>query len=487
MLVNSQMIERNRMSATENSVLCVDLDGTLINTDLLLETFVLLFKRNFFYLLLIPLWLLKGKAVLKAEIAKRTELNPRALPYNKPFVAWLIEQRGVGREIWLCTASNYRLANIIAQHLNIFSGVIASSDVINLSGSEKARALVEKFGLKKFSYCGNNHVDLKVWRVSHSAVIVNGSAALHKKAKDISPVVGLFNASEGKILAAVKALRLHQWIKNILIFVPLLTAHKLGDTALIGQSLLAFSAFGLCASSVYLLNDLLDLESDRMHVRKSSRPFAAGNLSLLIGFVLSPLILVAAFLVAFNLPQQFLIAISIYYALTFLYSVYLKRFVLVDTITLAGLYTLRIIAGAAAISVPLSFWLLLFSIFFFFSLALVKRYAELHLVTQRGEMGAPGRGYVVGDLPILGSLGVSSGMMGVLVLALYINSPSITVLYSAPESLWPLCVVMIFWVGRVWLKAHRGEMHDDPILFAIKDKISIACGLLSALAMVNAV
>lgn len=471
----------------DNNVLCVDLDGTLINSDLLLETFLLLFRRNFFYLFLIPLWLFKGKAALKAELAKRIELNPKALPYNTLFVEWLIEQRKVGREIWLCTASNYRLANLVAQHLNIFSGVIASSDALNMSGSEKANALVEKFGLRKFSYCGNNSVDLKVWQVSEGAVIVNGSPSLQKKAGDIATIVRKFNASEGKLLALVKALRLHQWIKNILIFVPLLTAHKLGDVLSIWQSLFAFLAFGLCASSVYLLNDMLDLESDRLHHKKSSRPFAAGKLSLLFGFALSPLLLVAAFVVATHLSRNFLIAIAIYYVLTFLYSVVLKRIVLVDTITLAGLYTLRIIAGAAAISVPLSFWLLLFSIFLFFSLALVKRYAELEQLHQKGELIVPGRGYIASDLPILGSLGVSSGMLGVLVLALYINSPAISILYRAPESLWLLCVVLMFWVGRIWLKAHRGEMHDDPILFAIKDKISLACGGLSAVAMMVAV
>ncbi len=473
--------------ALNNTVLCVDLDGTLINSDLLLETFVLLIKRNLIYILMIPIWLLKGKASLKAELAKRINLNPHALPYNKKFLDWLIDQKSIGHELWLCTASNYRLANLIADHLKIFTGVIASDDSHNMSGSEKAKTLVDRFGFKKFLYCGNHAVDLKVWEVSSAAIVVNGSSLLQKKAGNISNIVGVFNASEDKFISLLKALRFHQWVKNTLVFVPFFTAHKLTEMASLYQSIGAFIAFSLCASSVYLLNDMLDLESDRLHARKSRRPFASGKLSLLAGFILSPTLLLLSFLISLVLPTNFLIAIVSYYALTFSYSFYFKQLVMVDIITLAGLYTIRIIAGAAAISVPLSFWLLLFSVFLFFSLALVKRYAELEILKRNGELKALGRGYHVEDLPILHSLGTASGMMAVLVLALYINSPAVSPLYSAPESLWLLCIISMFWVGRLWLKTHRGEMHEDPIVFAMKDKVSLVCGMLSVIATFMAI
>ncbi len=467
--------------------IAVDLDGTLINSDLLLETFLLLVKRNPLYLLLMPLWLLKGKAHLKAEIAKRVTLNPAALPYNLAFLQWLQLQREAGRDLWLCTASNYRLAQAIAEHLNIFQGVLASTDDTNLSGRTKAQRLVEKFNLKGFDYCGNHQVDLAIWQVSAGAVIVNGGEQLKNKAAALTTIKATFPAS-GKLLGPIfKALRMHQWAKNILIFVPLAAAHKLGDAFLLQQAILGFLAFGLCASSVYLLNDMLDLEADRQHPRKCKRPFASGELSLLVGFTLIPLLLLSAALLAANLPQLFWIALIVYYALTVAYSFGLKRVVLVDTITLAALYTLRIVAGAMAVNVPLSFWLLLFAVFLFFSLALVKRYAELDAAQRLGKLNAAGRGYHIEDLPTLHSLGISSGYLCVLVLALYINSPIVDSMYQNPEAIWFLCVLLLYWISRVWLEAHRGRMHDDPVVFALKDKSSLAIGILAALTVLLAV
>jgi 4-hydroxybenzoate polyprenyltransferase/phosphoserine phosphatase len=460
--------------------LCVDLDGTLIHSDLLLETFLLLVKRNPLYLLLIPFWLRRGKAALKAEIAKRVTLNPAALPYNSEFLGWLKAQRETGRSLWLCTASNYRLAQLVAEHLTIFQGVLASSDSVNLSGREKARQLVEKFGKKAFDYCGNHSVDLAIWRVSQGAVVVNGSEKLKGEASAVSEILACFPRKGGQFRPIVKALRLHQWAKNILIVVPLVAAHKASDPVSIHQTILAFASFGLCASSVYLLNDMLDLEADRQHRRKCRRPFASGELSLLAGFALVPSLLLGTALLASSLPPLFWVALAGYYALTVAYSFGLKRVVLIDTITLAGLYTVRIVAGAMAIDVPLSFWLLLFSVFLFFSLALVKRYAELDMIQRVGKLDAAGRGYHVDDLPILQSLGTASGNLSVLILALYINSPAVEALYKHPQVIWCLCVLLLYWISRVWLKAHRGEIHDDPVVFAMKDRISLVIGVLAA-------
>jgi 4-hydroxybenzoate polyprenyltransferase/phosphoserine phosphatase len=467
--------------------LCVDLDGTLIHSDLLLETFLLLLKRNPFYLLLIPFWLMKGKAALKAEIAKRINLNPVALPYNAEFLAWLNSQRNAGRDLWLCTASNFRLAHQVAEHLKIFQGVLASTDDINFSGRTKAKRLVEKFGERGFDYCGNHPVDLAIWQVSQCAVVVNGSEKLKKGVERAAEISCIFPKTGSLVLPTLKALRLHQWAKNVLIFVPLVSAHKLGDMASVQHAALAFIAFSLCASSVYLLNDMLDLEVDRLHPRKCKRQFASGNLSLLIGFALIPILLLCTAFLAFSLPMMFWVVLGGYYTLTVAYSFGLKGLVLIDTITLAGLYTLRIVAGAMAIDVPLSFWLLLFSLFLFLSLAFVKRYTELDAMQRQGKLKAVGRGYHVDDLPILHSMGVASGYFCVLVLALYINSPIVESLYRHPQVIWFLCLLLLFWISRVWLFTHRGKMHDDPVIFAMKDKTSLLIGLLAIITVIFAV
>lgn len=483
------MSEATPQNRSENAAipLCVDLDGTLIHSDLLLETFLLLIKRNPFYILLIPFWLLKGKAALKAEIAKRVTLNPAALPYNHDFLRWLQRQREAGRSLWLCTAANQRLAYRVAEHTRIFSGVLASTDLINLSGSIKAEQLVEKFGEKGYDYCGNHPVDLAIWKFSQSAIIVNGSNRLRKAAGSLTEIRAIFPKTTDWRASTLKALRLHQWAKNMLVFVPLAAAHKLNDAYSIQNALIAFFAFGLCASSVYLLNDMLDLEADRQHIRKCKRPFAAGDLSLLTGFTLIPALLLGAALFASALPKPFWLALTGYYALTVIYSFGLKRIVLIDTITLAGLYTVRIVAGAMAIDVPLSFWLLLFSMFLFFSLALLKRYAELDTVLRHGKLQAAGRGYHAEDLPVLHSFGAASGHLSVLVLALYVNSPGVASLYRQPQIIWLVCILLLYWISRVWLMAHRGKMHDDPVVFALKDKISLLIGVLTAITLLAAV
>ncbi len=464
-----------------NAPLCVDLDGTLIHSDLLLETFLLLIKRNPLYLLRAPFWLLGGKATLKAQIAARITLNPVTLPYNKHFLNWLYDQRAGGRHLWLCTASNIRLAQQVAEHLKIFQGVLASSDDSNLSGHAKAKKLIETFGVRAFDYCGNCRRDLAIWEVSRGAIVVNSPLRLRRKVQRLTEIRATFPRKIGFIRPLVKALRLHQWVKNILVFVPLVAAHHISDMVSLQYAVTAFLSFGLCASSVYLVNDMLDLEADRQHSRKCDRPFASGELSLVIGLALAPIFLLGAILLASSLPNMFWMVLAAYYMLTLAYSFGLKRIVLIDITTLAGLYTSRIVAGAVAIAVPLSFWLLLFSMFLFLSLALVKRYTELLAMKCRGKMSAIGRGYHVEDLPILHSFGTASGYLGVLVLALYINSPTIAPLYRHPQVFWFLCVLLLYWISRIWLKAHRGEMHDDPIVFAFKDKVSMGIGMLAAI------
>lgn len=465
---------------------CVDLDGTLIHSDLLFESFLLLLKQQPIYILLIPFWLFKGKAFLKAQIAQRVILNPLALPYNQDLLVWLHQQQQNGRDVWLSTASNYRLAQVIADHLRLFKGVLASTDDINLSGSAKASKQVELFGHQGFDYCGNHNVDLHVWKSSQNAIVVNGSKSLTEKAAKIVPVSAEFPKKPFRLKVVLKAIRIHQWAKNVLIFIPLLAAHQMFNLVALEQAFLAFLAFGLCASSVYLLNDMLDLDADRQHPRKSKRPLAAGDLSIFAGLVMMVGLLVASAVLAYFLPMRFVLVLLAYYIMTVAYSFGLKKMVLVDTVTLAGLYTIRIVAGAMAIAVPLSFWLLLFSIFLFYSLALVKRYAELYVMQHQGKLTAVGRGYHVEDIPVLDSLGIASGHLSVLVLALYINSPDVNMYYQHPKYIWCVCVLLLYWISRVWLKAHRGEMHDDPLIFAVTDKVSLAIVALSTIAIVAA-
>lgn len=469
--------------------LCVDLDGTLIRGDLLFESLVLLVKRNPLYLLRLPFWLLRGKAAFKAEIARRIELNPAALPYNADLIEWLRQERANGRSVWLVTASNERLAHAVATHLGFFDGVFASDERSNLAGAAKGAHLVNRFGERGFDYCGNERRDLAVWERSRGAIVVQGSPALEREAAERTELVGRFPAAPPTTWKPplLRELRPHQWAKNLLVFMPLLAAHKAGNVPADLIALAAFIAFCLCASSVYMLNDLLDLEADRAHPRKCRRPFACGDLPIVAGLVGAPLLLLAAVLIAAFLPERFWAVLTTYYAVTLAYSFALKGLALIDALSLAGLYTLRIIAGAAAVHVPLSFWMLLFSVLLFLSLAFVKRFAELESLRRQQRLRAAGRGYRVEDLPVLQSLGAAAGYLSVLVLALYVNSPDIQALYRHPKLIWTLCVLELYWVSRIWLTAQRGQMHDDPVVFALRDRASLVIGLLAVVTVALAI
>jgi len=467
--------------------LCVALDGTLIRSDLFLESLLLLLKRNPLYLFHTLLWLVGGKAALKAQIAARVKIDPATLPYDEPFLAWLRAEHAAGRELWLCTATDEELAREIAGHLGIFAGIIASDSRVNLSGERKAQALIERFGRGAFDYCGTERRDLAVWRGAHGAIVVNASAALERSVSAELPVLRRFSCSQSRARPILRALRPHQWAKNVLLFVPLLAAHRIAHIAALSAVSLSLVAFSLCASSMYVSNDLLDLGDDRQHPRKSTRPFACGEVSVATGLTLAAALLVAALAISLGLSIRFRLLLAAYCALALAYSLVLKRILLLDALALAALYTLRIIAGAAAASVALSFWLLLFSLFLFLSLALVKRYAELETLRQRQRLHALGRGYRIQDLAVLWSFGTASGYLSVLVLALYINSPEIQALYHRPKAVWMLCILLLYWISRVWMTAHRGDMHDDPVVYALRDRVSLGLGVLAAVTVIVAI
>ncbi len=449
--------------------LCVDLDGTLLNSDMLYESLLALLARNPLYLFLLPLWLLRGKAALKRELAKRVSLPAETLPYNAHVLELL--RKTPQRPRVLCTASDQLLVAPIAAHLGLFEEVIASDGQRNLSGRNKANVLVERFGAGNFDYAGNDRVDLHVWDKAGGAWVVNNGNGLRAAAAQRTTVYAHWPASP-RARAWLKALRLHQWLKNLLVFVPLLTAHRFMEGESVLQSAIAMVAFGLCASGVYVLNDLLDLTPDRQHPRKRKRPFAAGRLPLLQGLFAAPALTLAGLALSLVCTPQFTLVLLAYYVMTLAYSLRLKRIVMIDVVLLAALYTVRIIGGAVAIDLELSFWLLAFSMFIFLSLALLKRYTELHAMLSSGKTKASGRAYSVEDLVLLQSMGAAAGYIAVLVMALYINSPESVHLYRNPKLLWLICPVLLYWVSRVWVVAHRGDMHDDPIVFAATDRVS---------------
>lgn len=455
--------------------LCVDLDGTLIRTDLLFESIFALIKQKPWLIFIIPYWLLKGRYVLKEKIASRVNLNVKILPYQFDLVEFLRKEHANGRILVLATASHRKFAEDIANHLGFFSEVHATENDINLTGGIKRDFLVNNYGVKGFDYVGNSRADVSVWGVARQAIVVNPGAGVLRKVINQCPISQTFTDTRVGLKAYAKALRVHQWLKNLLIFAPMLLAHQIGQIGLWMNGVLAFLSFSLCASSVYLLNDLLDLTSDRLHPRKRFRPFAAGNISIVRGIVLIPLLLLCAFAIAsLWLPTEFVIVLAVYYILTISYSFWFKAIVLLDALLLANLYTIRIIGGMATAHLGASFWLLSFSIFLFFSLALIKRYSELLVLKQRGHLTAHGRGYHVEDLVMLMGFGVASGFISVLVSALYLNSDQVKILYLHPAFLWPISPLLLYWISRIWLIAHRGAIQDDPVVFAVKDKSSWA-------------
>lgn len=464
--------------------LYVDLDGTLIKSDLLIESFLELLKRNLLYIFLMPLWLLSGKANLKQQIARRVTLRADLLPYNTQLVQYLRDQKEQGRKLVLISASDQVLVDEVAAHLDIFERAIGSDGHRNCAGTQKL-ARIQALDTR-FVYAGDNKVDLPIWEHADAAITVNLQPSLEQQVLARTHIEQQCNFASGTLKSYVHALRLHQWLKNTLVFLPLALAHQLDNPALILNALLAFLCFGLCASSVYILNDLLDLASDRQHRSKCQRPFAAGAIPLASGLLMSPILLIGALWLATLLPRAFVVILALYYLCTGIYSFILKRIMLVDVILLAALYTLRIISGAAAISVIPSFWLLAFSMFLFFSLAVVKRYTELDYLRTAGIAQSEGRGYYAQDLNMMAMFGTASAFLSVMVFALYINNEETRNQYVTPEILWLICPLLLYMITRIWLLAARGQIAEDPIVFALKDHVSqvltLACGLLLWLA-----
>jgi len=486
------LLPETDLEAHSSIPLCVDLDGTLVKSDTLVDSTLALARQHPSLLLQIPRWLAEGKAALKRHITSSVELDVVHLPYNRELLQFLEQQRAAGRDLYLATAADSSLAHRVSDHLGLFRGVLASNGSINLAGSNKLAAFRERFG-DRFSYIGNASADLSLLRVCFQPMVANPTRGLSSGLRSAGITVHrAFSEARSPLKAWLKAIRLHQWSKNVLLFLPLLLAHA-QSLGLLAGAALAFVSFGLCASATYIINDLLDIEADRLHPRKRNRPFAAGDLSALHGAVIILVLFLASLGLALLVPRaiavispeltlghpyRFLKWLTFYTMATLAYSLRLKRAILIDVIVLSGLYTVRIIAGSAATGVEVSTWLAGFSIFFFLSLAFVKRFAELENLRARGGVSSKGRGYHIDDIEQLRSFGSASAYASVVVFTLYIsNLSNATELYKHNNRLWLLVPVLLLWLSRLWLIASRGLLDEDPVVYAITDKRSLFLGI----------
>jgi 4-hydroxybenzoate polyprenyltransferase len=475
-----QTLSPPESTAAELRPLCVDLDGTLVKSDTLIDSLLVLARTRPLRILGLPGRLLRGKAAFKAYVTEQVILDVTYLPYNRKLLQFLLEERRRGRALYLATGADERLAQRVADHLDIFNGVLGSDGAINLTGNRKLDSLRSRLGPGEFDYVGNDTPDLPLLARASEPLVANPSLRLRRKlrSRGIHPA-HTFEERNRPLGSLVKALRPHQWTKNLLIFLPLLLAHVIAPDRLT-SALLAFCCFSLTASATYIVNDLLDIEADRHHPQKRLRPFASGDLPAIAGLGVAAAFLLLAILGARLLPLEFLGWLLLYLGTAFAYTMYLKRVALVDVLALSGLYTLRLLAGSAATHSHISPWLAGFSVFLFFSLAIVKRFAELENLRASGVPPKNGRGYLVADMDQLRSFGTSSAFAAVMVFAIYISSSEVMVLYRHPQVLWLIMPLMILWLCRVWLLASRGNLNEDPLVFALTDKMSLVIGAVVA-------
>ena len=465
--------------------LAVDLDGTLVRADTLHEGFVAYVRGD-------PLgWrplgraLGQGKAAFKREVHGRVGFDPRLLPYNEELLDYLRAEKAAGRTIGLFTAADQSIADAIAAHLGLFDVVRGSDGATNLAGARKTAAIVEEFG-DRFAYAGNAAADLPIFERAERVILAGPVRRLQARLPDGKEVEAAFPVGQAGPRVWAKALRVSHWTKNALVFVaPVVGFHF--SAAILGQALLLFLAMGLLASATYLVNDLFDLAADRQHPKKRFRPIASGAISARDAAAAGAALAATAFAIGLFLPAAALLALAAYLAVTLTYSFVLKRQPLLDVVVLAGLFTLRVLAGSLVIPTPVSPWLLTFSMLFFLGLATIKRYAELDRVMGAGGSAIAARGYTARDLPLLLAAGVASGFSAVVIFTIYlINDQYPRGIYGHPELLWAMMPVILFWTLRMWHLTVHGRMDEDPVVFALKDRWSLALGAAMGLILLSA-
>ncbi|MDJ0785433.1 MAG: UbiA family prenyltransferase [Myxococcota bacterium] len=469
--------------------LCIDLDGTLVMTDTLHESFVSALRNHPLQALMAFAALPRGRSAFKARVAAIGPVDASALPYRPEVLEYAREARAQGRAVVLATATDGRIARAVAEHqAGLFDEVLASDENGNLKGAAKRQGLEARFGAGGYEYLGDSAADVPVWAGAGAASCVGARAASLARERAGTTIVREFEAPSSGLRTWISALRVHQWLKNVLVFMTVLLG-QLQDPVLWGRGLVAFFSFSLCASAIYLINDLVDLEDDRAHPTKSKRALASGRLPIVAGLLAIPPLLAIAFgMAVILLPPAFSGVLLLYVVTTSAYSNYLKRIAMADVVILALLYCIRILAGAAATGVGTSPWLVGFSLFFFMSLAFLKRYADLRILAAAGggKDRAPGRDYDLDDAPLLLSLGPASGVMATLIVPLYLESAKVADLYSEPLLLWGLVPLLVFWISRAWRIAHQGRMEEDPVLWTVRDRVSWGVGAAAALLLAAA-
>ena len=467
----------------ESPPLCVDLDGTLLRSDMLLESLFVMIRERPVSALWVPLWLVKGKAHLKSQIASRVDFNSAHLPFNEEVMRFVREQRATRMTV-LVTGTHQSLADSVASQLDVFDEVIGSSSEINLTSHKKRAWLENRYGVGGFDYIGNDKDDLDVWPAARKAMVVSTPSGLVTHPTQTFDRV--FEVQPSGVSDYFSLLRVHHWSKNALIAVPFFLDHRIYDGGAIVAVLMAFVAMSLLASATYIFNDLLDLQADRQNDFKCKRALASGAVSIARAIHSIALLVCLLLLITVMLPPAFNAALLLYLVTTLTYSLLLKKKAMLDVITIAALHTLRVVAGILVIQAEWSFWLLGFSMFFFFSLASAKRVAELINLQQAGRQDAVGRDYQVADIPVMLTSGVTTGFISIMVVALYINSEKVQTMYTNPMILWLLCPVLMYWIGRIWIFTARGQMHEDPIVFAIRDRGSIFAALVLGIILISA-
>lgn len=448
--------------------LVVDLDGTLTQTDTLVEAIFSFLKKNPLNLFILFYWLFSGRAEFKHRIASKSSFSVVNLPWREDFLIWLRMQHECGRTLILATAAHETTAAEAACHIGLFSQVISTTSGKNLKGTAKLEEIQKRVGAR-FSYAGDSAADLPIWDAAETAVLVGASNAVSRRVHESSNVEIEFTNERAGLRLWMRALRVHQWLKNLLLFAPLLAAFAFDDVEKICSAVIAFGSFSLAASATYIFNDLWDLESDRKHTRKRNRPFASAKIPILHGVAVAIGLLSIALTTACLVSFAFAGMVMAYIVLTTMYSWTLKHYVLLDVLMLALLYTFRVIAGSVATDIHITQWLLAFSVFMFFGLALVKRCAELKSLQLAQKSATAGRDYQVQDLVVLWPLGIGASMCSIVVFGLYIGTPNATSTYSHADLLWLVGIGLLYWNARLWIKTARGEMHDDPIVFAVRD------------------
>jgi len=460
----------------------VDMDGTLVKTDIAQELILQCFKKFSLFSSLISLTF-SGRSNIKRFLADNTEFSEERLPYNQAVIDYLIAQKAEGREIILATASDRVIAEKVANHLGFFDAVLASEPGTNLKGRHKLNAIQFHSGDRGFEYIGDAKADYPIWKAADRSGFVNVSAKPETIVEDKSKHSLHVNDSSNPFRAFLKAIRPHQWAKNILVFLPLFFAHLYFSVDALFSASLTFLVFSLCASGIYLINDLLDIELDRKHTTKKKRPFAAATLQPVTGVAASILLISISLLACFFLLNiKVFVVLVIYMMITNLYSFYLKDYSTIDVITLTILYTIRIVAGAVAVGVVLSPWLFNFSLFFFLSLAYMKRYIEVARYAKEGKLS--GRNYSADEANIIMMMGIVNGGIAIFTLTMYLNDEYVLATYLSPHLLWLICPLLLFWIYRAWMWAKRGKIDDDPVVFAIKDRVSFITALLVGLLFV---